>query len=165
MFGYTNIRKELQMNIIWERLKACKEYVAIILFLVIAVGGLISVKGIADDVKRVKEKEVKVDKALVDISKVAQQVQANQEAIWDWKTFLRNYLITKGAKEESVKLWLLMPIGTDDLIVGGDTLINIPYICRADLPEIGVSCLMRRDSDSVIVVDTIRTLWKYSESK
>lgn len=126
-----------------EKWKKYKEIIAIMSFVSLVSGFIITA---SDTQQKVKKFEETFDK----ISQIA-------EDLADPNTWLRQYLLNHNIDSTTAKIWSVMNKGP--IIVKSDTLANIPYLNPNTMPDIGIQ-LIRKPDGTTKVQDT---LWNFTK--
>jgi len=118
-------------------------------------------KGIESDAGEAKQKVDSIEQTYKSIEKIAEQVQANQKALCDPKRMLGDFLITMGDEPNTVKYWMSMPVGLEEIKITDSTyMVDIPFILDGDLPWLGIRAVIKQ-ADSTAAIRIFDTLWDH----
>ena len=76
---------------------------------------------------------------------------------------LYNKLVLYGIDTIQARYWSQMPIG-EPRTGKGQYLLNIPYLKKADIPDIGVNLVVQMEGNAP-VIKLIDTLWNFREKE
>lgn len=153
------------MKNLMEKIRSYWSLIMIVVAIASFGSWLISIEGRAADAVEHAEK---VDSALDKISRIAEQVEQNQQALQNPKRMLGDHLITMGESPSVVRYWMTMPVGLAEISIGADStgmsrfLVDIPFIMTDSLPILGIRGVVKNQGDSLpAVIRTLDTLWDH----
>lgn len=77
---------------------------------------------------------------------------------------LRNYLLLHQVDSTTAYTWSTYPQGAVKN-KKGENLLNIPFLRKDRLPELGIYVILQQNTDSTYSVNIIDTLWNFKEKK